>query len=651
MSKYTVEQLKSALVEADAAGDTQSAQILADELASRQADSYIKEPEGGSWLGDAWKGLKRGAMEEFENLGGGIFAPVVPENVLKAAQEGDLSQAVWTPNAHAMRDQMAKPETTTGKVAEFVPGLVASLPGWEMGAGALEDVPALAKMAEKPLGWIADKFLKGVAGTLGADITTGESPDNALSGGVGNVIAETIFHTPKGLRLISAIIQENERDILEATNRLGITPTAAMVSARKWMAGLEDFMSKMPGGHITKMAHDKVMAGLESVSQQIKNGMGYTGDTNGLGADILDAIQKRAAAFDSEMDTAYSKMMRQAGLHQMTDTRRFVRTVESLYGVNPRAGVAEMTAPPIVRKYMAYIDAAGKTPTHSGYSNIKMSLTDARKAMKLLDDYIGTGEMADADTAAAKQMAKALREDISSTFNALGLGGDWRHLQSRYAAEQALKEQVAKVFNGVTTPDAVYRRLFGQPYQGFKPMGRDVYQAIKAVLPEELITRVGAEMFHRMGVEGAGTAGAEGAVFNPLKYLTNWNAQKTTGLLEELFEGQQGQMAQDVAKLSEGIKKASKSINFSNTASHSALWNMVSAAVLHPVTGIPALAAITGGNVLLSMVLTHPEAAQLLASAEKAHLREWVTKILPRLLVISGNDPQIKAAFDETSNQ
>lgn len=652
---YSIDQLKAALVQADAAGDTQSAQILANKIAAQTASGYVKEqPEQEETI---WSDLKHGAGELVDSWihQGMLASPAAADLVAQSERAGIHPQGAVADTlrgANGVTALTPEPTTMTGKLVSLVPSMAAAIPGWEAGLDALGE-SALPEIASKLTGkspaleWVTDKAIKGIAGTLGSDITTGENPDNALTGGAGNVVAEAVFHTPKGLRLISAIIQQNDAEIMAAADHIGVTPTAAMATARKWIPTLEDMASKMPGGNLIGTAHQKVLSGLEAFSDQVKRRMGYKGDSTGLGESIRKAIADYVSKFEDKTEKAYGEVMKKAGLYQMTNTRRFVRKVQELGGLTERAGLDKMTVPPIVRRYMDYIETAGSKPQNSGYGNVPMTLTDARRALKLLDDYIGTGESATADEAAAKQMASALREDIGGTFAALGLGEQWQAVQSRYASQVETIAAAEKVLLGANTGDEVYRRLFGNPWEGFKPIGKDVAESLGAVLPENVMGSIAAEVVHRMGLEGAGAASAEGRAFSPALYLTNWNKLNEAGAVESLFGAAERHDIDALAKVSEGIKRAGKSVNHSNTASHAALWGMISAAIMNPVHGIPALAAVVGGNSLLSLALTHPEAARLLATAEGDAARGWLAKHIPALVAISTAHPEMRQAFEE----
>ncbi len=656
MSQYSIDELQAALVQADAAGDTRSAQILADQIASQQADRYVKQ-QPQEQEADWWTGLKKGAAETAQGLEKQAIQMVPGLSFVRGAE-------AYIPGFRSLEegilhgaDTMKAPETTLGKVAEVVPGIAASIPGWEFGVEALAEtaIPQIAEKATAKLPgamqWVTQKALTGAAGTVGADLTSGEdmTPGNIAAGGLGNVAAETLLHTPKGLRLVSAMIQKNDADILDAAAHIGVEPTVAMTTARKWVQSLEHAVGGLPGGGIVGAARAKVGKGLDSFFEQVKSSLGHVSDTNELGGSIRQAIADYEAGAKDESEKAYDAVMKNLGRATMTNTRRFTRKVQELVGVNRNPGIEKISTSPVARAYNNALELAGIVPQSSGYGNVVMNIQEARDVLKILDDYIGTGSSAAKDTADVKQMAKALREDIAGTFNAHQLGDQWRAVNDRYAEQVAILEQAKGVFRAANGPDQYYTRLFGAPDKAFKPMGKDTIAALKAVMPDDVMNSIRAEVVHRMGLESAAAAATEGRVFSPSNYLTNWNRLDQPAK-DELFNLAQQYDQEALAKVSEGAKRLDKAANHSNTAHIAKISAMVSALFTHPIAGLAGLAATSAGARAVGMLLTHPEAAQLLSSAAAAPLRERVSSTVPKMVAIIMADPQLRQEFSEALN-
>lgn len=630
---YSIDQLKSALVQADAAGDTQSAQILADQIAAQQADTYVKEPPKEN---DMWTGFKKGAVELAENYltAASGWASLI-NNPGAAVEHPVLARAGNISGIHPYSEQMKTPETMMGTVAEIAPSIAAAIPGWEMGAETL-----VSKSAPKVLQWAA----RGLGGTFGSDITSGEeiTPENLASGTGANIVMETIFHTPAALKLAKVMLARNGAAIDEAAAHVGVNPSMGVTTSRQWLRTLENVINKVPGGHLLNVQNARSLKTMDSFVEGIKNKLGYKGDASALGREIEQGIKSAEADFDKESEAIYDAIMTKAGKYQRTNTRRFTRKVEELAGVNPRPGIDKMTTPPIARKYAALLDEAGKVPQNSGYSNVVMGLADARKALKLLDDYIGTGESATADEAAAKQMASALRDDITGTFDALGLGAEWRAAQDRYAEGVAMLAQARAVMGRAETGDAIYTRLFGNESGIFSAKGADTLRPLKQAMTQEEWDHVAAEVVHRLGLEGAGNAGAEGQKFNPNVFLTNWTKLKDPAK-ELLFSASHRYDLEQLAKLSEGFKNLGRDANHSNTAHHMAAMGMAGMAV-NPIMW-PKLAATLGGSALMAKLLINPKATRLLVDAAYATEPNQVQRWVIRTMAIAAAHPELSDAL------
>lgn len=644
MSNYTVDQLKAALVQADAAGDTQSAQILANELASRQADHYIKtEPES------LWGDFKHGVGELVDNWTheGLLASPATAELVARSDAVGIKPGGAAAESLHGgngFASLNPEPKTITGTLVSMVPSMAAAIPGWEVGAEAFGSRLADAG-AHKFLRWAGE----GLGGTIGSDITSGEeiTTENLSAGTGANILMNGVFHIPVGLRTIKKILAQNDEDILSAAEHIGMSPSVGMTTNRQWLRTLENAISKVPGGgYILNMNTAKNAATMDSFVQAIKSKLGYKGDSSELGRDIAAAINKAETEFKAESQEIYDNLANSLPRGQKTNTRRFTRLIEQMNGINPQEGVHEMTVSPIARKYFGYIEQAGKTPTESGYSNVVMRLDQAQAALKKLDDYIGTGGDATADTADAKRMAQALRADIAGAYNALGRGAEYRAAQDHYAAGQALIAQARSVLGRAETGDAIYTRLFGNSAGAFMPKGVDTLAPLKGIMTPDEWNHVAAEVVHRMGLEGAGQAGAAGRQFNPAVFLTNWNRLEPE-VKELLFDPSHTFDLDMLAKASEGVKNLVRDANHSNTAHHMMVGGMLTHILAEPVSGLATAAGVAGGSSLLAKLLINPKAARALAEASSATTPQRAQRAVIRLVAIAEAHPELVEAIAE----
>lgn len=605
---------------------------------------------------DIWTGFKKGVTELAEGLTGegmgGVLFAGVPQQVAQQVKKSDPVAYSWLTTPGAESAAMPAPQSGWGKVAEIAPQIAASIPGWEFGAEAA--IPAAERAAEvagnKGLQWVIDKAIRGAGGTLGGDFTSGESatPSSVGAGAATNVAMEGVFHTPQALRIMKTLLAKNGEAIQAAADHVGVNPSMGITSGRQWVRTLENVIQKVPGGHLLNIQNAKSLATMDSFIQGIKSKLGYQGDASALGREIRAAISGAEASAKAENELAYDALAKSMPKGQRTNTRRFTRLVESMNGVNPREGIHEMTVPPVARKYFDLLEKAGKVPQDTGYSNVVMSMDDARKALKILDDYIGTGANADADTAAAKRMAKALREDITGTFDALGLGGKWRAANDQYAANLALLNQARSVLGRAETGDAIYTRLFGNESGAFSAKGVDTLAPLKKVMTPDEWNHVAAEVVHRLGQESAGMASAEGRKFNPSIFLTNWN-KLAPDVRALLFDVDHEQDLTHLAKLSEGFKDLGRDANHSNTAHH-VLTGAMAASALNPAHW-PMLATIFAGGNLGARLLINPKAARLLVDAAYATEPNQVQKWITATVAMAAANPDLADEFAKLGDE
>lgn len=605
---------------------------------------------------DIWTGLKKGATELVEGLTGeglgGVLFAGVPQQVAQQVKQSDPVAYSWLTTPGAESAAMPAPKTGWGKVAEIAPQIAASIPGWEFGVEAA--APAAERAAEvvgnKALQWVVDKAIRGAGGTLGGDFTSGESatPGSVGAGAAANVVMEGIFHTPQALRIMKTLLAKNGEAIQEAADHIGVNPSMGVTSGRAWIRTLENLIQKVPGGHLLNIQNAKSLATMDSFIQGIKNKLGYKGDTSALGNEIKQAIENAEKTFNTETDKAYTELEKRLPRGQKTNTRRFTRLIEEMNGVNPQDGIHQMSVPPIARRYFDYIEKAGKIPQSSGYSNVPMLISQARDTLKLLDDYIGTGEAATADAAAAKRMAKALREDIGQQYAAMGLGAEWNAAQEAYASGLAMLERARSVFGRAETGDAIYTRLFGGESGAFSAKGIDTLAPLKKVMTPDEWNHLTAEIVHRLGLEGAGTAGAEGRAFSPSVFLTNWN-KLAEPVKDMMFEPGHRYDLDQLAKLSEGFKNLGRDANNSNTAHHMAAMAMAGMA-FNPVLW-PKLAAILAGSTLSAKLLINPKAARLLVDAAYATEPNQVQRVITAMVAMAAANPDLADEFAKLGDE
>ncbi|EIA3336355.1 hypothetical protein ACSVMK_11375 [Salmonella enterica] len=658
MSDYSIEQLQSALIQADAAGDTKSAQILADQIAAQQADSYAKiQPKAKE---SVWGDLTHGLGELVDNW--------IHEGVLASPATADFinnSEAVGIHPTGATADTLRgnnaiaaltpEPKTITGTLISMAPTMAAAIPGWEAGAESV--AAALTDRATpKVIQWAA----KGLGGTLGSDVTSGEeiTPENLSAGTGANILMETLFHVPNGLKAIKALLAKNDADVLSAADHIGVTPTVGTVTNRPWVQTLEKMLSKVPGANAINLAHSKELETLASYVEQIKSNLGYVGSPNGLGSNLKQAVSDYLEKFKSESNELYDNVFKKIDSRDKIKTPEFgdvLSEIANRFSTEPDwdkllgnkkikeifelyTGALEKTSDPEMQGILYSL--TGKMQDGA------MSTQTARSLKRLLNDSLSSPSSAFKDTSDAdiSRLLEALNKDIEGHMIRSGVGDAWRKAQDHYAAGRALYEQALKSVDMTTNGDNVYTALFGNQAGGFKPFGVDAAIALKETLTQEQWNQVAAEVVHRMGMESAGAAGAGGREFNPSTFLTNWN-RLDSDAKELLFSAEHANDLNQLAIYSDALKKLGRQENHSNTAHHGAMWSLLTGAVISPIHGIPALIGVTGGAKLSSLLFTNPQAARLVVEAAQAESPNALQAALAKMVAISIAHPELAQAF------
>lgn len=659
MSKYSIEQLQAALVQADAAGDTQSAQVLADQIAAQRADYYVKvQPKQEESL---WTDFVHGAGELADSLlhEGVVASPATSELMARSEAAGIHPQGA---TADALRGKNAlaaltpEPTGVMGTLVSMVPSMALAVPGWEAGADALAE-SALPKAidtltARSPaLQWVTQKLTQGAAGTLGSDITTGENPDNALAGGAGNVLAETLFHTPKALVFMKGLLAKNDADILAAADHIGVTPTVGMVTGRKWLTTLENTLSKVPGAGNLGEAYAKTHAGMSAFVDQLKTALGHNPDSSETGRDILEAVKAYTEKFKTDANEAYDYAFQKLPQHTKFNANKLADTIGEMKARYTHESLSNLMDSPVVKEIYNIVQQMPGGVTQGGRKKAIFSITEGRALLQRINEAIGSGmdsafkNMSESDLS---RLADALSEDISRTFEAHGHGKMWQQIQSRYAAGRAIIDEAQKVLGNARWGDEVYSKLFGNQAGAFKPIGADSIIALKAAMPLGDVNKLAGEIVHRMGLESAGNAGAGGREFNAATFLTNWNKLSPEAKAALFTETHLNDLDQ-LAKLSEGIKRLGKDANHSNTAHHMAMWSLItgSAGAAPATHGLSLLAipATFAGGKLSSLLFTNPQAARLLVELSQAGEVNEVKRLMVKILALASTNPQLSDAF------
>lgn len=613
-----------------------------------------QSPEPVSWVSDVGSALHRGTVELFERLAGEgmgstLFAATASEPVAKAIEHNDPITYSWLTGGHAQSDSMPAPQTLPGKIAEFVPTVAASIPGWEVGA---EEFAGL--LGERAVPWLAKQAVKGVGGTLGSDLTTGETPTlgNVGAGTAANVVAESLFHIPAAL---VGTVQRQARvdaELLAAADQVGIAPTLGMITGKSAYASAEAALSKLPGAGLINTARAQAVERAGSFWEGLKQAAGYAGDSNSLGMQLQDAVRKYLENFKAEASDMYDAATAKVGARTKMNTYNYSNLLHSISERYSRSSMRSTLDSPFVTKMAADAKAAAGGATHTGYKNILLEVGEARALLARIGEAMVKPDNAfkgiqDSDLA---RLASALRDDISDAFHANGSGAEWDAANAHYAAGRAIYEQAERAVAAKHTADNVYTALFGNVGNGFRPMGLDTIKAVKATVSPEMWQKVRAEVIHRMGEAPNGVA-TVGKDFNPAVFLSNFN-KMTSQQLEAIFDAEQLGDLNVLARVSAMMKRTGLEANHSNTAHHLAQLGIAGSAAkelmnLRPLRALVTLVGAPAAAKLTSLVFVNPQVARSVAEIAAATEQTQAQRGIVKLMAILAANPDVMNELEQ----
>lgn len=645
---YSIDQLKAALINADAAGDTQSAQILADQIAAQQADTYVKEVPKNTYLKDAATGVNSGIAEVVDKLAD----PIKSFGAWAGGLVG-LGDGTYLPNQ--TENYYPKPQTEVGKVAEYVPEVALSVLGWEAGASALPEMAA-----DTTLGWVGSKLAQGAAGSVGASATNLQMPtfENTAEDALGNVALSAVFHIPDAWSAAKALINKNQGDVVKAADILGVSPSMGTATGNKAVATLENLVANLPGGAAAiDMARTTEREGLNAAVDGIKSDLGFTGSSSELGDEIQQGVKQYISDFKSESNELYDKLFKAFQSRDKIATPEFGKALQEIADkFKDEPLMAARLDNKFIKDLAAAYGEAEKIVGDAEKQDILYSLTgntqngaisvhSARALRQTIYDAITdkVSALKDVSSGELSRLYGALTEDLNSHM--AQLGGDalklWDEANSHYAlGAQAIKESLGSI-DAAKTGDAVYTQLFGDASGAMRVPPKQKIASLMQVLPEETQRKITAEVIHRAGLESAGVAGAEGRRFNPATFLTNWN-KLSPEVRDLLFNSDLRESLDALATYSGALKNLGKTANHSNTAQHVITGVLGGHALVNPLLGIPQLAATWAGGRAAALILTNPKIVRKMVDIAAAPTEREVNTAMASLVALYINEPSLR---------
>lgn len=603
--------LMAALRNADAAGDTEAATRIAAMIRAQQAAPVDTVPQQEPGLLDQ-VGRQLGLTGRYALEGAGNLVGMVtdPFTQFVPGMQPMGTSATAAANALGLPEPQGKLEKDIGAASRALvsTGLTGGLGG---AAGA-------AELAAQPGTQAASAILGGVGQEEG--------------GPLGGLLGSLVPGVPYGLTGASKAIlrgggeaaQQRMADNLAQFEAAGTTPTVGQATEGGFARMLEGILAKVPGG-------SGVMA-KKAVQQSDELGKGVTAaveaaapgvDPTQAGITVQQGITGQGGFLDrfkEQSKALYDAVDDKLPNGTAGTTVGVPATVSTLYRLTKPIAGAEKTSGLLADpKIAAIADALNQDVRGSVVAGGKASLPyDAIKNLRsrVGDKIADAGLAPDVSTRQLKQLYGALSEDMRNGLK----DASPEAFAANNAAENFVRnghaqiDKLESIVGKAGGPEAVFKAATAGTREGATTLN----QVMSALQPEEQKVVTGA-IVKRLGQANASAQNAEGDVFSPQTFLTNWN-KLSQPAKQVLFQSDPETMAnlEQVAKVTSNLREGAKALpNSSNTASAALHGGTATAAALAAISGnLPALAGIgatTGAANMGARLMTNPDFVRWLA--------------------------------------
>lgn len=629
-----MQELESALIKADAAGNTEDARVLATEIRRLRAASapvaQQEKPDGG--FGRQMGLGARNVVEGLTDLGGIVTNPLM-YGLSKVTGQPYQS---FTDAAGQVLDDLGVPRAETpeervyGDIGRSITGTGATLGAGAVASGARGIATSLAERIGQTLSAAPKSQIASAAlGAGGAGVTReqgGTPAQQMVAGIVGGLGPATVSTVAGGATRRALRGGETGRKVVEdniATfNRAGTQPTVGQATQNRALQGAESLLAKAPGssGVMAKKANEQ-QAQIGARVEEIASDLAPRSSSTRAGR----AIQQGIAGEGGFVDTFRAKSKQ---LYDKLD----------LY-IPQHAGVTALNTQAMLAREAAPIAGARKVSeflANSRLAGIRESLNADIEANNGVIPYSAlkqirskVGEMmtdgsliADIPTRGLKRLYAALTADMAKAVEATG---DERALMAFRRANTHFRSGMSRVdlLEGVLDRNGGPEAVFGAAMTGTKE-GATKLRAVMQSLPPESQKHVTAALVRRMGRAVNSKQDDLGEQFSVNTFLTNWNAMSKEarsaafGRYGPKFAEDMQQIAKAAANLREGSAAFS---NPSGTAAAGAQFGSVAGIVMALSSGYIKTAASIAGTMAISnsaaRLFSSPRAASWLAASTK----------------------------------
>jgi hypothetical protein len=645
MAEPTIDDLYKSLQAADAAGDKQAAQTLADYIRSRQvptpSEKQIEMTTGAPLGVRAAVGSSTTSEDKLATL----------KKFFPDAQPYDKDNFIYTDPKTGRPTLMNEknpvlfgvPLPTMGDIAGALPE-ISEFVGAGTGASLMFPFGPAGMVAGAGAGGAAFKKLyemgmqyggPSVETRGGAEQATGVTKDILLNaiGQRGGQLAEK--YLPQLLTPIQQKLMGLRQGIPQAASRLGIKLPAGVATQSPAVQRLEAGLAQTPGGaQVIAPRYELMQEQMGTASRNIAEDISRASKTptpqiftekGGLGKFLQEGSQAAGKRFEErreQIDDIVANAVGSQNRFPATNTAQLVAQLQSEIAKSPQ------TLGPI---YQPVIDRAMRvvSDAQSGFGGVPFAAL--RKERTSIGKDLARPDISGlSDTSNFARLYDALRKDVVAAANQSGdIASRAIKLHDRYVRfnREVNLPALQKIADQNLDVNAVNFAMAGTK----DGMGR-LQLLMRNFKPEERDT-LAASVWQQLGNAKAGMkegvdVGADSYEFNANTFLTNWN-NLSDSAKRVLFSGERYRniipSINDLVKVTTGAREAGKAVNVSNTGGA----QMVTSALLGAgglvgggVGGDMTQALVGGLSALSGLVLTSNTAAKLL---ESPRFIRWVS--------------------------
>jgi hypothetical protein len=645
MADPTIDDLYKSLQAAHAAGDTQSAQTLADYIRSLQvptpSEKQIEMTTGAPLGVRAAVGSSTTSEDKLATL----------KKFFPDAQPYDKDNFIYTDpktgRATLMNEKnpvlFGVPLPTMGDIAGALPE-ISEFVGAGTGAALMSPFGPVGMVAGAGTGGAAFKKLyemgmqyggPSVETRGGAEQATGVTKDILLNaiGQRGGQLAEK--YLPQLLTPIQQKLMGLRQGIPQAASRLGIKLPAGVATQSPAVQRLEAGLAQTPGGaQVIAPKYELMQEQMGTAARNIAEDISRASKTptpqifaekGGLGKFLQEGSQAAGKRFEErreQIDDIVANAVGSQNRFPATNTAQLVAQLQAEIAKSPQ------TLGPI---YQPVIDRALRvvSDAQSGFGGVPFAAL--RKERTSIGKDLARPDISGlSDTSNFARLYDALRKDIVAAANQSGdIASRAIRLHDRYVRfnREVNLPALQKIVDQNLDVNAVNFAMAGTK----DGMGR-LQLLMRNFRPEERDT-LAASVWQQLGNAKAGIkegadVGADSYEFSANTFLTNWN-NLSDSAKRVLFSGERYRniipSINDLVKVTTGAREAGKAVNTSNTGGA----QMVTSALLGAgglvgggVGGDMTQALVGGLSALSGLVLTSNTAAKLL---ESPRFIRWVS--------------------------